>query len=73
MRIKFESGKQIVNRNNLKSGDVFYYNEGVYMAIDIIGQYDEGYTYDSVNLMNGVACYLGDELVYLIDYDFIIK
>lgn len=73
MRIKFESEKQIINRSNLKSGDVFYYNEGVYMAIDIIDQYDGEYIYDSVNLINGVACYLGDELVYLVDYDFIIK
>lgn len=64
------NSKQITNRQNLTSGDVFYYNNEFYMAISAM---DYGFIYDSIKLSNGESVYVGDEEVYCVDYDFIIK
>lgn len=71
MKITIGNSKQITGRQNLNSGDIFYYNNEFYMAIYII-DYDNTY-YDSINLSNGEPVYIGYEEVYCVDYEFIIK
>ena len=73
MKITVKKSKQIVSRQELDSGDVFYYDGCFYMAIDVIELCDQDYTYDSINLLNGKPIYIGDEEVYQIDYEFIVK
>lgn len=73
MKITIGNSKQITSRQNLNSGDVFYYNDRLYIAINTIDYDDDGYTYDSVNLSNGEPVYIGDEEVYCVDYEFIVK
>lgn len=71
MKITIGNSKQITSRQNLNSGDIFYYNNEFYMATCII-DYDNTY-YDSINLSNGEPVYIGYEEVYCVDYEFIIK
>ena len=73
MKITIRNSKQITSRQNLNSGDVFYYDDRLCIAINTIDYDNDGYTYDSVNLSNGEPIYIGDEEVYRVDYDFIIK
>lgn len=70
MKITIGNSKQITSRQNLHSGDVFYYNNEFYMVICTT---DYGFIYDSINLSNGQPVYIGDEEVYYVEYEFIIK
>lgn len=73
MRITERDTSKIIDRSRLKSGEVFYFEGNYYMATDILSCFDGEYSYDAINLADGVFVYIGDEEVYQVDYDFIIK
>lgn len=70
MKITIGNSKQIIDRSELENGEIFYYEGEYYMAICTT---DYGFIYDSINLSNGKPVYIGDEEVYCIEYEFIIK
>lgn len=73
MKITERDTSKIIDRSHIKNGEVFYFEGEYYMAMETLSCFNGEYTYDAINLRSGVCVWIGDEEVYQVDYEFIIK